>query len=365
MKELTIPTSNFESRDYRLDILKATSIIFILFWHLKPLEISLIKETERNILCKFSTYLLYEFFYKQITLVAVPTFIVVSLFLFYGKLSQKKEYFKSRMNRLIELFVFWTIIQAAFYLILKILIHFEKLYLTLPNLSFIGFIVNGGPSLPIVGGSVFYFIFVLIWLTILLFIYNKLNDKIKNPLGFVIIIFFLIYFQTTSFLNEKIPYWRLDNFIIYIPIVYLLKNSERVLNFKYIYLLCFLLFSIQDILLRTKFQYNLAAYGRASIFFGALTFLSFIMSYDFNKMKQYILFLSKYSLGIFAIHKYWQLFFNIFYKNLFSLFGIQETINFLNMRIGMLSVIVGIMTIASTIISAYLLSLTFLKRYIL
>ena len=64
-----------QGRDDRLDFLKAISILFVLFWHFKPLSII----PSPSFLSKILFHLIRAFNF-EITLLAVPTFFLVSLF---------------------------------------------------------------------------------------------------------------------------------------------------------------------------------------------------------------------------------------------------------------------------------------------
>ncbi len=150
---------------------------------------------------------------------AVPIFYIVSLFLFYSHSLDNTTYLKLRLRRISKLYVFWTIIQLTVYAVI--------VYVGLEHepISISRIILEGGPRLPYIGGSVFYFLFNLIPLTILAFLYARLKDRIKMPIGIAVILGSAIYFTLCSIRGVDIPYWRLDNFILYIPIAYMLAHK--------------------------------------------------------------------------------------------------------------------------------------------
>lgn len=98
-------------RDPRLDLAKALAISFVLFWHLKPLKL---EKSGSLILSTFDT--LIKSFYVHITLIAVPLFIIVSLYIFYQRIEcSSNNYIAKRIRRLGEVYIFWTLFQFAMY----------------------------------------------------------------------------------------------------------------------------------------------------------------------------------------------------------------------------------------------------------
>jgi surface polysaccharide O-acyltransferase-like enzyme len=86
---------SLDTRDYNLDNLKAYSIIFVLIWHLEPFNITS-SQPKLNLIYTF----LIDFIMWQVSLVAVPTFIVVSLYLFFSKAVDRNFYLIKRLKNL-------------------------------------------------------------------------------------------------------------------------------------------------------------------------------------------------------------------------------------------------------------------------
>lgn len=105
-------------------------------------------------------------------------------------------------------------------------------------------IIGLKPSLPIVGDSVLYFLFNLIFLTILAFLYQIIkSDSFRLIISYTIVLFCLLYFEASCLLNFSILYHWLINFVIYIPIAfYLVKFPDKLLHFKFYYLIAFIFF---------------------------------------------------------------------------------------------------------------------------
>ncbi|MBW4510851.1 MAG: acyltransferase family protein [Scytonematopsis contorta HA4267-MV1] len=334
-------------RDNRLDILKAIGIIFVLMWHLRPISLTINNNTHDII---FVITKIIQTFELQLYLTAVPLFYLVSLYLFFLK-KPSKEYFKYRLVKLFKLFAFWSIFHNIFLILLT---------RELPDFSW-EFITGLKPSLPFVGDSVFYFLFNLIGLTIISFSYVIINSiKIRKIISCIIVLFSFSFFEIAYINNLNIPYHWLINFIIYIPIsFYLANNQETILRLRFTYLLAYILFSAHDIYLRTVGNYG-SIYGRISIVCGALTIFSFIFSQKIS-VNWYIQKLSKYSLGIFALHKYWQyLLFLLVNQN----FEFAISINLLVTPLNIIFMIVSILVIFFTTLSVYLLKKTSFKQFI-
>ncbi|RCJ33511.1 hypothetical protein A6770_17780 [Nostoc minutum NIES-26] len=270
-------------RNNNLDTLRALSIAFVFIWHLRPIQF--IVENDTHVIVLVIAKIMRDL-ELQLCLTAVPIFYLVSLYLFFQKSSV--NYFKLRIFRLIKIYLFWLIIQNIFFLIVT---------RQLPSFSW-QTIIGLEPGLPIVGDSVFYFLFNLICLTIFAFIYQIIKSpSLLRIFSLTIVIFSLFYFEASCLLNFDILYHWLINFVIYVPIAFYLVNfPEKILGFKFYYLIAYILFSLHDIYLRTYGYYS-SIYGRIAIVCGALTIFCYV--YSIKDMKENLLIqkLSKYSLG--------------------------------------------------------------------
>lgn len=304
---------NFLQRDTRLDYVKALAISLVLIWHLKPIDI--LSTNKSAIFIKVFNFLWWQF-NLQVTLVAVPLFLLVSLFLLYQKIkTHPLDYIHKRCRRIGEVFLFWTACQFAFFYGILIIqsIYNEGIDFSI-NTPIIKLLMNGGPNLPAVGGSVFYFLFVLFILVFVSAIIFRLRNikKLFQLILIADIIISLLYFETLNLKGRGLSYWRVENFLIYIPLSYFIFiqecNAPQKLN-RYIplFYMGFAIFSAQDVYLRFLGYNGLGAYSRLSIVFGSIAiFCSILQLRDLTEVTLISL-LSKYSLGIFATHKYWQL----------------------------------------------------------
>jgi len=79
------------TRNAGIDILKAVCIVLVVIWHTQPVTEAMLPGP--SMVLSATRYLI-RFFYWDISLLAVPTFILISLYLFVGKLSEAGDYWK-------------------------------------------------------------------------------------------------------------------------------------------------------------------------------------------------------------------------------------------------------------------------------
>jgi hypothetical protein len=275
-------------REAGIDTVKAVSIILVLIWHIQPITGPMPPPGG----CAGSDiWPAVDFFYRYITLLAVPSFICVSLFLFAKKSLEDNSYWKRRLLRLIQLFVFWTGVQFIVYLLAG-----GKLPLPLGSA-----IPGGGPELPYVGGSVFYFLFVLIFCTVLTALFLKLSEAVKRFTAFAIIVLSTLHFALSPVYKFPIDTMAMENYYIFIPVAYYMaRYQDRFVRGRIIFFIGYVLAIFYEEFFLNSF---VSAYGRLSILFGALSLITFCL--QIKSVMRPAAFLSKYSLGIFALHKYW------------------------------------------------------------
>lgn len=353
------------TRDYRLDLVKAIGISLVLILHLSP--ISIVTEEASSPLAKTADFILDQIYFNS-TFIAVPLFILTSLFLLFKKLKKTDlTYLLTRCRRLIAIFVFWSGWQFAAYYCIS----------TSYDLSFSGrindlpayrLLMEGGPPLPIVNGSVFYFLFVILVLTILSYLYFlciKNNRKLAIFLSIIIVAGSIVYFGILTIRGTGISYWRLDNFLIYIPLAYFFSQygTKKIHKYNFILYICFAIFTWQNIYLTYR-GYDLGEYSRLSIVCGSVAVFSSLLNLKYEQESGVIHFLAKFSLGIFALHKYWQLLLIFVTSKLFSLLGLSTAIFWGQISINSQAILVALATILFTFISVYLLDRSPLQKFV-
>ncbi|MBL8076486.1 MAG: acyltransferase family protein [Anaerolineales bacterium] len=359
-------------RNYNLDLIKAISIVLVLIWHLQPFDISIPNITRFSVNIIFKEAL--NVLYFQVTLIAVPSFLIISQYIYFQKLKQYGYiYFFKRLAVLFYITIFWISAQFLFYYLVIPLLSAGTITLPPPtNISdWLRLIMIGGPfklnSNTNVGSSAFYYLTTLIALTIFSTLYAIAcrNKQLEKFISILIISMSLIYFQQHSFKEGVITYSRIENFIIYIPIAHLVNSYRDRLRYTANYVLWagYFLFCFQDVYLRTSgFQFNI--YGRVSIVFGATALICSLINKKNTTEAPSVRFLSSHSLGIFALHLYIQYFMTLYLMPIFSLYYIRRKMPFWEFRINFQVLSIGLLTVLVTFICVYILGKTPLRKFV-
>ncbi|MFZ5569872.1 MAG: acyltransferase family protein [Thermodesulfobacteriota bacterium] len=338
-------------RDKSLDLMKALSIVAVLYWHLQPFEY----KVDQNNLFTHAIHWIKYYLNFEITSMAVPVLLLVSLYLFFLKTLDDQHYFRKRIKRLFNISAFWISFQFVLFLWLQ--------PIKIPGDKILPIILMGGPDLPLAGGSVFYYLVVLMLLISLLHFLILAHIEQFGPMNVFFIILLLSYFEYMNLTGNNIPYWRIDSFLIYIPTIVLIqkKRSEWIRR-RYFFIAGFLLFSIQDLFLGNLGGNN-SHYARASVYFGAVGFFLFCMRLKTRENKL-VDFLSAYTLGIFAMHKYWLMLLLILFNELYNRYEFGLYLNFMGLRWHWLYFCITILTVVVTMLAAAALSLTPVKQFV-
>ncbi len=278
---------NHESRNVGIDIVKAISISLVLMWHLRPITADTMRADGYTGICWIAAI---EFFYYYISLLAVPSFICVSLYLFMKKSFLAGNYWKRRLLRLVQVFLFWTGIQFIFYLL-------AGGALPLP----LNTIPHGGPTLPNGSSSVFYFLYVLIQCTLLASLFLKATDTVRQIVSVAVIILSCLHFACSCIYGISIDTMALENYCIYIPVAYsLAKNPNYLIRWRTIFICGYFLAIFYE-----KYVADgiVSAYGRLSILMGVLSLMTCCLPVKFP-ISRPTAYLAKFTLGIFAVHMY-------------------------------------------------------------
>jgi hypothetical protein len=239
------------------------------------------------------------------------------------------------------------------------------------HLSWFDLFVFGGPSLPFAGDSVFYYLSTLILLMLIALCYLGLSDRARKIMGWTIVVASLVHFEVAALVGYSLPYWRIDCFIVYIPVVYAALNStEHFMRARRWYLFGYILFSLQDIIFiylekTAHVHFGFGQYGRISVVLGATTMASMALSMPLNfriSLKP-IQFLGSNTLGIFAIHKYFQMLFTITCLRSLNALGMSDSFTIGNVNLSIISLVSALLTVAVTILFVAILRYTFLKPF--
>ncbi|MEN8134472.1 MAG: acyltransferase family protein [Thermodesulfobacteriota bacterium] len=341
-------------RDCNLDLLKAIAIVFVLLWHLRPVALTPVPLTNSL------PYFLINIFNNKITLIAVPLFYLISNRLFLENVKTSSNYVSQRITRILTIYLFWTLVQIVLYYITFFVFEYFRWGWPIEPRSLFKHIIMGGPSLPIVGDSVFYFLFNLLLLTCIAFIYSKIKEEWRFKLSCLLVVLYCLYFLMLHFVNAPIPYWRIDNFIVYIPLADIcLKKNNRL--FFFLSLSLFGAFILYE-----HHQYEITSiYARNSILFGTLSFYLGVNEITLKRLPGKINLLSFYSLGIFSLHKYWMMIFIVCLSLLFNYLHINQQIRLATSFLSILQFFAATLAFLFTILTVYVMNLSkYLRKYV-
>lgn len=330
----------------------------MLFYHLEPLQVS--SFTNAGYLSRVPGYILNVA--HQESLIAVPLLILVSLLLFCRKSLANARYVSRRLRRLSEILLAWVLVQTLVWLLLNACLGSSSE--AGRQQGILRVVLMGGPSLPVVGGSVFFFLVDLLLLTAIAFVPLQLEARRRRSLCIGWIGASILYFEMCSLLGWTIPYWRLDNFLLYVPVAWLLAESRLSRRMICVFVLAFIGFTAHDMILKAVFDRDTNTYARSSIFFGVLSVYGVVQSLNFVRRSGAVRFLAVYSLGIFALHKYWMLFPGLTFDKVFAVLHLPTAVVARDVRFQVIGLADAAVVVALTLGSVYLASLTPLKRYV-
>lgn len=292
------------TRDTRLDFAKGLVKTFVLYAHLHPFDLTI--DGSSSLLLKGMAFALKQFYWQGI-LIVVPTFLLVGFYITFNKLEQYgTPYLWRRIKRLVVVTIFWVSLQFAAYYIL--VAYLGKPYTFELKADALHLFLQGGPNLPLVQGSVFYYFIVLIMMTFPAYLfYAARNIKWFAPVvGGAIFIVTIIFLEMRNLNGKGLQYWRIEPLLVYVPLSYFLRSRtpEQRSRLVPIFTALWVIFSIQDVYLRQTGG-DLGVYSRISLIFGSAAFVSWLLSRDSVPTPKWIIFFSVYSLGLFAVHKFW------------------------------------------------------------
>lgn len=270
----------------------------VLVWHLQPITSGAIEPTTLGIVFR----MLVQGFYWEIGLLGVPIFFMVSLHLYYARRERgEPEYFRSRLVRLVVCFIFWAAVQW----VVAIAVNKGS-----PGFSWWD-IPEGGPELPLVYGSVFYFLFELILLVLVAELVLRLPTRVRHILLVILGVAPLIVFTALQSVDIVLRHSLIMSFLPYVSAAYVWTRwPERFSHMRWWFTgLWFIAMSSEQIihqLVRGAPLYG-SPYDRVAIVFGALAVCAWVSSLASRLDWTATRYLSYYSLGIFAVHKYFLL----------------------------------------------------------
>jgi len=276
--------------------LRALLPLMVVLWHMRvipkfmPIQTIFISDIDLGTLINFN-----------FLLIAVPLFILVSLFLFIQK-NRDILYLKDRIKKLLILYLFWTIFFSIFtygidgiprfinsipYLILSIIRANNTIYYFFLDLALCTFIIYRISQLQSIYVNLF-FLFSCVIILIMAIASIEYNipylGAYYNPINFLPYIFLAIIIKRRNLIN------KLQITPIYI-ILFLLGTFFSILEWKYLR---------SEIFWKVN-NYNFIPYTRISlVFYTCFIFLLFVR--NIKKTNQVVNYLAENSLIIYLLH---------------------------------------------------------------
>jgi hypothetical protein len=276
---------------YGIDYLRVFFCIGVVSWHMNV-----------GIVGQFNIFnYLFGF---NILLMAVPTFLMISNFLFLYKGGDIVR-LKNNLKKILLLFLFWA-------LVVHLLDGHYSFFTSLPpdNIKKLYKIVTGGNF------GVYYFLISLIITQVLTFYLQKINNKFLAA-GVVISLIFTYLLSLCAKLTGKtdlIAYYNPLNFLavpflsVLLNRLYLYQTKKTALYSLLLFLVAIPLIILEVLTLNSKVfpqdhGFYVPEYARPSIYVigTALILISFSVA---NVPPMIIRYISKNSLGIYLIHSY-------------------------------------------------------------
>lgn len=284
-----------------IDYLRAIMSIFVVVWHMGGGGRSLVFSKDEYLKHVFTVSDLVNF---HLLLLAVPTFIFVSIYLYASKPVSIMR-FKKQLGRVFILLSFWPIA----------LILYKNSYqglLTIVPSSPIDFVY----TVLRAGNTIYYFFTSLIICLFTAHFFLQLDRKFQLPVFSVFIIFLIVLPQltiTTGFYPLS-AYWSPLNFIpLSLAAVLFAQNQNNILKNRTIVLLFSVVLCALFSIFEWKYSvgsiffpgqgYAIPAYTRASLVFAVIAI--FILALDPRiRVNSAIKYMAKYSLALYCLHPF-------------------------------------------------------------
>ncbi|MBI5741733.1 MAG: acyltransferase [Nitrospirae bacterium] len=294
-----------------IDYLRAIMSVFVVTWHMDAGGRSLIfsKDEYMNHLFVFS-----DFMNFHVLLLAVPTFILISNYIFSLK-EHNLEYLKRRLGRLFLLFSFWMIVQRVW------VSGSDGIIEMLPDsLSSLMLLIFKG------GGIYYFFICLMVTLTGAYYI-AKCRTSVVIA-GFILSLICLFMTPALAKMLAFYPlcaYWSPSNFIPYpFAAVLLVRLSDQISRLRIKVFIAAVMLALIFSFIEWKIDigeiffrgggYAIPAYARVSMLFSAIALLVIVLNPKITSPKV-IKFMSVHSLALYCIHG----FFLVYAKDILSI----------------------------------------------
>lgn len=285
-------------RDGSLDALRGIAIILVLTAHLTLVGFSPVPGSRLGLVLQMSLGL----FYKVVTQIAVPSFYLVSLYLYNTKRrTAGPAYFLPRMKRLGAIFGAWVTVQYVAHWVF-----------VGPAALSLETIARGGPSLYGAEASVFYFLFDLILMVagfeLLVLMREAGHGRVVEALSWIGLAGSLAFFVWTDLAGVLVDHWFMINFVPYLAFASLVFLCER--TFPVWIGVALLVGGVGlDVLAVLRVEgwtiWNLSSYARLSVV-GASFVAWQLLRPRLSAAPPWLGMVGALSLGIYAVHDFYK-----------------------------------------------------------
>ena len=273
--------------------------VFVVVWHMGVGRDSLIFSREEYLNHSFS---LFDFINFHVLLLAVPTFIFISIYLYSQRINNLRS-LKKRATRLLALLVFWPIayilyrggISGLFSIFPDSIV--DLIYVTLRA-----------------GHTIYYFFVSLLICLCCAYFLRKINPKAQLVLFSVSVLSLPLAAKVAQVTDISIlaAYWSPLNFLpVSIAAIVFARYEGQILRNRMVFsmlafILC-VLFSVLEwrFLTGSVFfrgnDYAMPAYTRSSLVFAVMLIFGLVLGLK-SKPGKIVRFMSKYSLGLYCVH---------------------------------------------------------------
>jgi hypothetical protein len=289
---------------FGFDYLRAICCLLVVSWHVALFGKRAEFDPKLNI---FHIPTITDIAYFNISLLAVPIFVQLSLLLYVLKERNHEDIFIKRMFYVFKLYIVWPLV----YMVFLILNGHDISYYYTGIKSILTTIMSTQ--------SEYYFFFVLLLTTLLSEVGIRVITIFNSDKCFILYLLFCLSMLSLFYMPHLLAlkgihtdYWNPINFIPYVFSSLLLRNIRANNNPTKTALVLFWLYIILSIgdWLFMKFYiwkgyegFILPTYTRASVVFGAMFFV-YVFSLIKTRAPKIVKFFSEYSLGIYCLHVY-------------------------------------------------------------
>jgi hypothetical protein len=225
---------------------------------------------------------------------AVPTFLVASLWIYATRRDGTMAYLLRRLRRLGLLYIVWTGVQYA----IAAMLDGAGTHFAFRDL------LIGGPTISAVGGSVVYFLSSLILLTCMLEGLYRLTPRLRSALSLAIVTVVLAGFVWLAWVGYYMPFWYPLAFVPAAPLVALFHERGTLLRRVWpIAATLWFAASLAEMVFSASAATVISPYARVSLWAGAMGLMGLI-GLGAGSPNAWLARLGTNTMGVFVLNSY-------------------------------------------------------------